>query len=90
MKNYLYFLKNITLVLAVVIVISCQKSDPEPPLAEQVMGEYVATSYTVGNSSLNLPATSNTGLTISGKSPVQKSVKMWQILCWYLIRPLAE
>lgn len=48
-------------------LISCEKSDPEPLLADQVMGEYVATSYTVGNSSLNLPATSNTGLTISAK-----------------------
>ena len=45
---------------------SCEKADPELPLADQVMGEYVATSYKAGSTTLNLPATSSsTGLTIS-------------------------
>lgn len=60
-------LKIIALGLVVFNFFSCEKSDTEPLLADQVKGEYLATSYTVGNSSLNLPATSNTGLTISAK-----------------------
>lgn len=48
------------------ILSSCEKADPELPLADQVMGEYVATSYKAGSTTLNLPATSSsTGLTIS-------------------------
>jgi len=41
-KNYLYFLRNTSLVLAVVLFISCEKSDFEPPLADLVMGELLA------------------------------------------------
>jgi hypothetical protein len=53
-KNYLYFLRNTTMVLAVVLFISCEKSDFEPPLADLVMGELLATSHSIGKSAINL------------------------------------
>jgi len=48
-------------------VAACKQADPEPPLADQIMGSYTATSYKVGTTTINLPATTTTGITATAK-----------------------
>ncbi|NBB21737.1 hypothetical protein GVN20_20400 [Runella sp. CRIBMP] len=47
--------------------VACQKNEPEPPLADQILGSYTVTSYKSGNASVNLPATTTTGITVTAK-----------------------
>jgi len=47
--------------------VACQKNEPEPPLADQIMGSYTVTSYKSGNTTVNLPATTTTGITATAK-----------------------
>ncbi|WP_428659307.1 hypothetical protein [Runella sp.] len=54
-------------------VTSCKKEDPEPPLADQIAGEYTGTSYTIGTTTtINLPATNAAGQTATAKISVKK------------------
>ncbi|MEZ4902877.1 MAG: hypothetical protein R2822_14555 [Spirosomataceae bacterium] len=64
----------ICLVLSLIATISsCKKEDPEPPLAEQIAGEYNGTYYLLGPSTkINLPATTSTGITATLKITVSK------------------
>lgn len=60
------------LVLAIATT-SCKKADPEPPLADQLAGEYTGTYYTVGTTTkVNLPATNTAGVTANVKITVTK------------------
>lgn len=47
--------------------VACQKNEPELPLADQILGSYTVTSYKSGNASVNLPATTTTGITVTAK-----------------------
>ncbi|MCP9768322.1 hypothetical protein EGI22_10390 [Lacihabitans sp. LS3-19] len=62
-------LKNTLLIVTVVflnlsLLTSCSTTDPEPevPFADQIMGEYVADSYTSGSKLINLPAVNSDGV----------------------------
>ncbi len=67
MKNYFKLSKLAALIFVVVISISCEKSEPEPPLADQLMGSYLVTSYKAGSTTINLPATTTAGVTLTAK-----------------------
>ncbi|MDF7819082.1 hypothetical protein P1X15_15800 [Runella sp. MFBS21] len=62
------------LLFASLIIVSCsKKEDPEPSLADQVAGNYTATSLGFSGISVPLPFTDPTdGVTISGKIEIKK------------------
>ncbi|MCR9063909.1 MAG: hypothetical protein NXI00_08080 [Cytophagales bacterium] len=55
----------------IIFISSCEKTDPEPPLAEQIMGEYTVDYYLAGTTKVTLPATVN-GITATGTLSVSK------------------
>lgn len=71
MKKIRVFFRLLLIMLWISIT-SCEKSEPELPLADQLIGEYVVNAYTINNATLNLPATSNTGITVSAKITCKK------------------
>lgn len=68
------FIKLFFIVLtATVVITSCSKEDPEPPLSDQVTGEYIGTYYTIGTATkITLPAVNAAGLTGTTKLSVTK------------------
>ena len=55
------------------VTTSCNKEDPELPLADQIAGEYTGTYYTVGGTTkVTLPATNAAGVTATSKISVIK------------------
>jgi len=70
MKNVFSTQKSITWIVSIILlsaVAACKQADPEPPLADQIMGSYTATSYKVGTTTINLPATNTSGVTATAK-----------------------
>ncbi|MFN8344922.1 MAG: hypothetical protein U0X91_07960 [Spirosomataceae bacterium] len=56
-----------------VVLVSCNKQDPEPSLGDQIAGEYTGTYYTVGGTTrVNLPATNSAGVTATVKISLTK------------------
>lgn len=51
---------------------ACQKNEPEPPLADQLVGDYTVTSYTSGANGVSLPATTTTGITVTARIVASK------------------
>ncbi len=59
---------SIWLILLIICgLASCENKEAEPALADQIMGDYEVNSYNVIGVTINLPATSNTGASVSGK-----------------------
>lgn len=54
-------------VLLGVMMNACKQTEPEPPLADQLVGEYIVTSYKSGNNGVSLPATTTTGITVTAR-----------------------
>ncbi|MEZ4901143.1 MAG: hypothetical protein R2822_04975 [Spirosomataceae bacterium] len=70
MKNVFKPQKSILWIVLVIltnVVISCTKSEPEPPLADQVVGNYTSTSYTIGTVRIIFPATNASGITATAR-----------------------
>jgi hypothetical protein len=49
------------------VMAGCKQNEPEPPLADQIIGDYTVTSYKSGTITVNLPATTTTGITATAK-----------------------
>lgn len=68
MENYLKKQMRWLVGLGLLAVMSaCTQSEPEPPLADQIIGDYTVTSYKSGTITVNLPATTTTGITATAK-----------------------
>lgn len=49
------------------VMAACKQDEPEPPLADQLVGDYAVTSYTSGANGVSLPATTPTGITVTAR-----------------------
>lgn len=67
MKTYNNISKYLAILLLATIFMSCEKNEPEPPLSDQLMGEYTATAYNVSGITVNLPATNAAGVTATAR-----------------------
>lgn len=57
MRKYTYLVSLFTLLFGGVFLFSCEKADPEPPLSDQIAGNYTSDYYTAGTIKVALPAT---------------------------------
>lgn len=46
---------------------ACEQSEPEHPLADQIMGDFTVTSYSFSGTTVTLPATNTSGVTATAK-----------------------
>jgi len=69
----LRFVAYFSILIVAIVNSSCKKEDPEPPLAEQVTGEYIGTYYTIGTTTkITLPAVNAAGVTGISKLSVTR------------------
>ncbi len=54
------------------VMAACKQDEPEPPLADQLVGNYTVNSYTSGANGVNLPATTPTGITVTARIVASK------------------
>ena len=49
------------------VMAACKQTEPEPPLADQLVGDYTVNSYTSGANGVTLPANTTTGITVTAR-----------------------
>jgi hypothetical protein len=67
MKTFKKISNCLSIFVLVLVVVACEQSEPEPPLADQIMGDYTVTSYSFSGSTVTLPATNASGVTATAK-----------------------
>lgn len=71
MKKNILIISVCALLISVILISSCEKAEPEPPLSDQISGQYEVDYYLVGSTLVSLPVTVD-GITVTAKIDINR------------------
>ncbi|KPM47390.1 hypothetical protein [Jiulongibacter sediminis] len=71
MKKNISLFSVCALLISVILISSCEKAEPEPPLSDQITGQYEVDYYLVGSTLVSLPVTVD-GITATAKINISR------------------